>query len=51
MNELKEQAVQREEQAELPAYSNIEKISNEIDASPFRDELRAFFLLLSEPGF
>lgn len=39
------------EQQELSAHSRLSEFVKEIDSSLFRDELRVFFLLLSEPDF
>lgn len=39
------------DQALPPAHPNIEKLSTIIEESEFEYELRAFFLLLSEPNF
>lgn len=39
------------EQQELSAEDNIEKLGHRIDSSPFSEELKLFFLLLSKPCF
>lgn len=39
------------EQQELSAQDNIEKLGHRIDSSPFSEELKLFFLLLSKPCF
>lgn len=39
------------EQQELSAHPRLSELVKEIDSSPFRNELRAFFFLLSEPDF
>lgn len=51
MIETKMQAAQHENQAEPPARPNIQEFVKEIDNSDFREELRVFLFLFSEPNF